>query len=215
MLVLPIKDAAGQDAGTCEVDPDAISPAVSRQLLHDAVVMYEANQRVGTFRTKSRGEVQGTTQKMYRQKGTGRARAGSRRSPVRVGGGHTFAKRPRDFSFRLNRKALRLATRMALRSKFEDDQVVVLNELDLAAPSTREFAAIIKSLGLTNDSVLVALDEHRQNTWLSARNLSNVWMAPVHELNAYSVLHQRMLLIVKPALDQLTQPAEAAVAEAT
>ena len=104
MATLNILDRAGKQVGTYEIDPTEIAPRINKQLLHDAVVMYQANQRQGTFRTKSRAEVAGSTKKMYRQKGTGNARAGSRRSPVRRGGGHTFAKRPRDFSYSLARR---------------------------------------------------------------------------------------------------------------
>jgi large subunit ribosomal protein L4 len=98
---LTVYNAAGKQVGKYEIDPSELSPKINKQLLHDAVVMYQANLRQGTFRTKSRGEVSGTTKKMYRQKGTGNARAGSKRSGVRRGGGHIFAKRPRDFSWRM------------------------------------------------------------------------------------------------------------------
>ena len=210
MLTLPVKDVAGGDVGSCEVDLDSISPPVNKQLLHDAVVMYEANRRVGTARTKSRAEVAGTTQKMYRQKGTGRARAGSRRSPVRVGGGRAFAKRPQDWSYRLNRKALKLATRMALRSKFEDEQATVLSELAMGEVKTKALAAAVKALGLAGTSVLIVIPEHDQNLWLSCRNLEGVQMTPASGLNSYDLLHQRQLVIVKSALEQLIEPAAAA-----
>ena len=132
MATINILDRTGKQVGTYDIEPTDLAPRINKQLLHDAVVMYQANQRQGTFRTKSRAEVAGTTKKMYRQKGTGNARAGSRRSPVRRGGGHTFAKRPRDFSFRLPRKALQLATRMALASQLKDGGVVLIDEIGRA-----------------------------------------------------------------------------------
>ena len=101
MITLPVKDTNGDEVGSYKLDPDDFALHVNKQLLHDVVVMYEANQRQGASKTKSRGEVRGSTRKLYRQKGTGRARAGMRRSPVRRGGGHTFAKRPKDWSYRL------------------------------------------------------------------------------------------------------------------
>ena len=113
MVSLPVYNRSGDKVGDYEIDPAALAPEMNKQLLHDAVVMYQANLRQGSFGSKSRGQVRGSTKKMYRQKGTGNARAGSRRSGVRRGGGHIFAKRPRDFSYRLNKKALRVATRMA------------------------------------------------------------------------------------------------------
>ncbi len=119
---LTVYNADGKQVGEYEIDPSELSPKINKQLLHDAVVMYQANLRQGTFRTKSRGEVSGTTKKMYRQKGTGNARAGSKRSGVRRGGGHIFAKRPRDFSWRMPRKALQSATRMALAARLADEE---------------------------------------------------------------------------------------------
>src|SRR5829696_7415244 len=98
MASLPVYDRSGKEVGRYEIAATDLSPTINKQLLHDAVVMYQANLRQGTFRTKTRGEVAGSTKKMYRQKGTVNARAGSRRTNIRVGGGHAFAKRPRDFS---------------------------------------------------------------------------------------------------------------------
>ena len=110
--------------------------------------MYQSNLRLGTAKTKSRGEVAGSTKKMYRQKGTGNARAGSRRSGIRRGGGHIFAKRPRDWTYRLPRKAVQLATRMALAAKLRDDEVTLIDELAFDAPKTKDMAAILKALKL-------------------------------------------------------------------
>ena len=154
MTTLPVFDRTGVEVGKYEIDPAELAPRVSKQLLHDAVVMYQANLRQGSAKTKSRGEVAGTTKKMYRQKGTGNARAGSRRTNIRRGGGHTFAKRPRDFGYRLPRKALRFATRMALASKIADQQVVVIDDLSFAAPTTREMVGILKALGLAGTARL-------------------------------------------------------------
>ncbi len=147
MVSLPIYNKTGAEVGTYEIDPAQISPKISQQLLHDVIVMYQANKRMGTHQTKTRGEVRGTTKKMYRQKGTGNARAGGRRSGVRRGGGHIFAKRPRDWSFRMPRKALQLATRMALASKLRDSQLVLIVVLKFDAPKTRDMVAFIKSVG--------------------------------------------------------------------
>ena len=112
-----LRSCRARKSGTYEIDPTLLAPHINKQLLHDVVVMYQSNQRLGTAKTKSRAEVAGSTKKMYRQKGTGNARAGSRRSGVRRGGGHIFAKRPRDWSYRLPRKAVQLATRMAMAAK--------------------------------------------------------------------------------------------------
>jgi large subunit ribosomal protein L4 len=207
MTTLPVYDRSGAEVGSYEIDPAAIAPRISKQLLHDVVVMYQANRRQGSAKTKSRGEVQGTTRKMYRQKGTGNARAGSRRSNVRRGGGHAFAKRPRDFSYRLPRKALQAATRMAIASKLQEQQVVVIDDLSFEAPATREMAAILKSLGLVDVSTLVTTAEHDANVYKSARNIKKVTVSPVSDLNALSVLAPRRMLVTKAALDSIKEKA--------
>ncbi len=203
MISLPIRDKTGNEVGTYEFDPAELAPGVNRQLLHDVVVMYEANRRVGTSATKSRGMVKGSTKKLYRQKGTGRARAGAKRTPVRRGGGVTFAKVARDFHYRLPRKAVRLATRMALLSKFLDDEATVLEELKMDTPKTKDVVEILKSLGLSGESCLVAIDRHDPVVWKSIRNVADVRVAPAGDLNAYDLLHKRRLLVTKAALDKL------------
>jgi large subunit ribosomal protein L4 len=208
MATLTIHDRAGKQVGTYDIDPADLAPSVNKQLLHDAVVMYQANQRQGTFRTKSRAEVAGSTKKMYRQKGTGNARAGSRRSPVRRGGGHTFAKRPRDFSYRLPRKALQLAMRMALASKLQDDEVILIDDLKFDAPRTRDMAATLKALGIAGDSLLVATADHNPTVYKSARNIDRVEISPVSGLNALNLLLPKRVLITKAALDAVKQKAQ-------
>lgn len=203
MISLKVRNAAGQDVGTYEIDPEELAPAINKQLLHDVVVMYEANRRVGTVRTKSRGEVAGSTKKMYRQKGTGRARAGAKRTPVRRGGGHAFAKRPKDWGYRLPKKAVRLATRMALRSKFEDDQVTLLDDFRVEQPKTKVVAGALKALGLGETSCLLATPEYDPNVWLSSRNIEGLRVSPVSDLNAYDLLRQRQLVLTRSALDRL------------
>ena len=203
MISLKVRNAAGQEVGTYEIDPEELAPAINKQLLHDVVVMYEANRRVGTVRTKSRGEVAGSTKKMYRQKGTGRARAGAKRTPVRRGGGHAFAKRPKDWGYRLPKKAVRLATRMALRSKFEDDQVTLLDDFRVEQPKTKVVAGALKALGLGETSCLLATPEYDSNVWLSSRNIEGLRVSPVSDLNAYDLLRQRQLVLTRSALDRL------------
>lgn len=207
MISLPVKDATGAEVGRYEFDPAEFAPCINKQLLHDVIVMYQANRRLGTFKTKSRGEVVGSTKKLYRQKGTGRARAGTRRTPVRVGGGHSLGKRPVDFGYRLPRKAIRLATRMALLSKFQDDQVVVLDRLVVDQPKTKVVAGVLKALGLNDTSCLLAIAQYDPNLWRSARNIANLSVAPAADLNAYELLRRRQLVVTREALDQLRESA--------
>lgn len=200
MVSLPVYDRNGEEVGTYDIDPAELAPRISKQLLHDVVVMYQANKRQGSAKTKSRAEVSGTTKKMYRQKGTGNARAGHRRSGVRRGGGHIFAKSPRDYSYRLPKKAVRLATRMALASKIEDSEVVVIDELVFAEAKTKEMALILKALKL-DGSLLVAIEGHDVNVFRSVRNIADVSVLPVGELNAFEVLRPKRMLMTKGALD--------------
>lgn len=205
MITLPIHSRTGDKVGTYEFDEADLAPDVNRQLLHDVVVMYETNRRQGTVQTKNRGDVKGSKKKMYRQKGTGRARMGNKRTPIRRGGGHTFGKRPVDWTYRLPRKAVALATRMALLSKFRDNQVTILDELAIAEPRTKEVAALLKALGLAETSCLLAIDKHDPNVWRSARNIPTLAVSPASDLNAYEVLHQKTLLVTKSALDAIRQ----------
>ena len=208
MAELPVYDKAGKKVGTYAIDASDVAPKINRQLLHDAVVMYQANHRQGTSRTKSRGEVSGSTKKMYRQKGTGNARAGSRRSGVRRGGGHIFARRPRDYSYRLPRKAVQLATRMAIASKILDDQIVVIDQFDFDAPATGEMAAILKSLQCDGQTVLVTTEQLDSNVYKSARNITDVSVSPVSDLNALSVLKPRKMVVTRAALDRIKERAQ-------
>ncbi|MEC9093200.1 MAG: 50S ribosomal protein L4 [Planctomycetota bacterium] len=203
MVSLPVYDATGSEVDKYEIDPAEIAPNVNKQLLHDVVVMYQASARQGSHKSKSRSEVAGANKKMYRQKGTGNARAGSRRSGIRRGGGHIFAKRPRDYSYRLNKKAVRAATRMAIAGKLQDDQVVVIQDLSFDEPKTSQMANILKALNLTGQTTLVALDGYDPIAYKSIRNIADVSVCPVSDLNALNVLKPRKLLVTTAALDAI------------
>ena len=201
MTSLPIYDRSGAEVGKYEVDPAELAPRISKQLMHDVVVMYQANLRLGTVKTKGRSEVAGTTKKMYRQKGTGNARAGSRQSGIRRGGGDIHPRVPRDWSYRLTKKAIRLATRMAVASKITENQVMLIDKLSFTQPKTKEMTGILKALKLNGESLLVAVDGYDVNVYKSICNIENVSVLPVAELNALSVLRPRRLLMTTAALD--------------
>ncbi len=207
MPSLPVYDRSGNEVGKYDIEVAELAPRINKQLMHDAVVMYQANRRLGSNKTKSRAEVAGSTQKMYRQKGTGRARAGSRRSGVRRGGGHIHAIQPRDYSYRLPRKAVRAATRMAIASKIRDDELVVIDELQFEGPKTKEMVGILAALGLGGVSTLVTTEAHDVNVYKSARNIDRVTVSPASDLNALSVLAPRRMLVTKAALDSIRQRA--------
>ena len=211
MPKLTVHDAKGKKVGTYNLEPTDFAPRINKQLLHDAVVMYQANQRQGTHKTKNRHEVSASTRKLYRQKGTGNARAGDRKSGIRRGGGHMKQILPRDYSYSLPRKALQLATRMALAAKVRDDAIVLIDKLEFAEPKTREMAAIIKTLGCDGQSVLVTLGEDNANVYKSARNIASVSISPAGDLNALTVLKARRLLMTTAALDALKAKAAESV----
>ena len=209
MASLPVYDKSGKEVGKYEINPDDLAKTINKQLLHDVVVMYQANARQGSHKTKTRAEVAGTTKKMYRQKGTGNARAGSRRSNIRRGGGHAFAKNNRDYGFNMPRKAIRLATRMAMAGKIQSEQVMVIDELSMDAPQTKQIASMLKSMGLQGKSALIATAGHDPVVYKSARNIGKVSVSQQSDLNALEILRPHRVLITKAALDAFKERATA------
>ena len=205
MVSLTVFNKSGAEVGKYDIDLDALAPKINQQLLHDVIVMYQASARQGTHRTKDRSDVAGTTKKMYRQKGTGNARAGSRRAPQRRGGYHVFALRPRDYSYRLPRKAVQAATRMAIARKVQSKDLIVIDELAFKEPKTKEMAGILKALNLNGTTTLVATAGLDQNVYRSARNIDQVTVSPVGELNALAILQPRKMLVTKAALDAIKE----------
>lgn len=203
MISVPIRDMAGAECGVYTFEPSEVSDSICKQLLHDAVVMYRANRRVGEVQNKSRGMVAGSTRKLFKQKGTGRARMGPIRSPIRRGGGRAFAKTPRDFYYRMPKKAVRKAMRMALLSKFEDSQAVVLQKWECQEIRTRRVVAFLKSCGLSGKTVLLTTEGVDQNVWRSARNIEGVMVLPGSDLNAFALLRQRHLVITVGEMNRI------------
>lgn len=228
MLSVPVYDRNGQKVGEETIDPADFGGEVNKQLLHEVVLMHRANRRVGTVNTRGRSDVAGSTRKMYRQKGTGNARMGSKRTNKRVGGGVAFARRNRDYSYRLPKKAVRLAIRMALLSKFQDGQALVIDSLPVGdKPQTKPVAAMLRSLPrpdlradeaadssnatkhtalrrtLEGRSVLFGLHVADTTFYRSARNIEGVEVAPVAEFNTYDILRQRYLILTRDALENL------------
>lgn len=209
MATLNVYNASGNEVGTYEIEPTDLAPRINKQLLHDVVVMYQANLRQGSHQTKGRSDVSATTKKMYRQKGTGNARAGSRVSGIRRGGGHIHNITPRDYSYRLPRKAVQLATRMALASKLNDGAITLIDKLEFDAPKTKQMATILKALKCDQGSVLVTTADYDKNVYKSGRNIERVAITPSTDLNALAILKARRLLITKDAMDAIKQRAAA------
>jgi large subunit ribosomal protein L4 len=203
MLSVNLYNRLGEAVGTVEIDPAEFGGTINRQLLHDVVLMHLANQRAGTHSTLRRGEVEGSTKKLFRQKGTGNARAGTRRTNKRKGGGTAKGPKPRDYEYHLPRKAIRAATRMALLSKFQDQEALVVDDLSLPEIKTRQMADILKALKLQGTSCLISTAGPDATVYKSARNIRGVEVLPASQLNAYSVLSRKRLLLTRAALDEL------------
>lgn len=164
------------------------------------VKQYLANQRQGTHKTKGRSEVAGSTRKLGRQKGGGGARPGDIKSPVRVGGGRIFGPTPRDYSFKLNKKVKQLARKSALSYKAKDSMISVVDQLDFAAPKTKEMIAFTQNLKIADKKPLIILANGNKNVYLSARNLPKVDVVTVSELNTYIVLNAKTLVFTEEAV---------------
>lgn len=205
MVSLPVYDATGKEVGQYEIDPAAIASRINKQLLHDVVVMYQANRRQGTRQAKTRAQVAGSTKKMYRQKGTGNARAGSKRTNIRRGGGvaHTIA--PRDYSYRLPKKAVKLATRMAIASKITDGEVLVVESFGLETPKTKAIAGLLKAIGLGGVTTLLTTDGYDSLVYKSGRNIPGVEVRAAHDLNALDVLRPKRMVVSRAALDKIKE----------
>src|SRR5437899_8497585 len=155
MLSLNVVNGQGEPVGTVDIDPAEFGGKINRQLLHDVVVMYLANQRAGTHSTLRRGEVAGSTKKVFRQKGTGNARIGTKRTNKRKGGGTAKGPKPRDYEYHLPKKVVRAATRMAILSKFQDQEAVIVDDLAVSEIKTKQVAGVLKALKLQGTTCLV------------------------------------------------------------
>jgi large subunit ribosomal protein L4 len=224
-ITVPVVNKAGAQVGSVSVNPAEFGGSINRQLLHDVVLMYRANQRAGTHHTLRRGQVAGSTKKLFRQKGTGNARAGTKRTNKRVGGGTAKGPKPRDYEYHLPKKAVRAATRMAILSKFADGECVILDDLQMNGPKTKDMAAVLKAIKvgtkvvkkvdngveqnverdvtLLDTTVLIGTEKMDPNVYKSGRNIDGVKVLPAAEFNAYVVLKQKRLVLTKAAFEAL------------
>lgn len=179
----------------------AISP--NDHAIYLDVKQFLANKRQGTHKSKERNEVAGSTKKLKKQKGTGGARAGSDKSPTRVGGGRVFGPRPRDYSFKLNKKLKRLARVSALTYKAKENNITVLEDFSFEAPKTQKYADLINNLTLSNKKTLLVLGESNKNVYLSSRNISNSKVVTASDLNTYDILNANNILLVESSLKEI------------
>ncbi len=206
--------AADASVGTVSIDVTAFGRRSPRRVQREAVLMYQANLRAGTHDTLDRSEVRATKKKPYKQKGTGRARAGKRSSPIWRGGGVAHGPHPRDYSYAVPRKALRVAARAAIAGKLRDGEVAFVDSLAFDAPSTKKAAAMLAALGIER-TCLVVTAERNENAWKSLRNLPGVRVMPASDVNAYEVLRHRHLLLTQEAFGALRGRLAAAKTESS
>jgi large subunit ribosomal protein L4 len=202
MIEVPVFNQIGQQIDTLQVDEERLGGEVRTNLLKQALVMYHANQRQGTVRTQARGEVAGSTRKIYRQKGTGNARQGSIRQPVRVGGGHAKNKRPKEWRQAMPKKARRLATRSAILAKIQAKDIRVVDRIALEQPKTRFVAQVFKALGIDR-SCLLAVNGRDEQLERSARNIDRLTLTSVAQLNAWDIMRNRTLLVTREGFEQI------------
>jgi large subunit ribosomal protein L4 len=201
---LPVHNLVGEVVRQIEVSDRVFAEPINEAVVHQALVRQQANARQGTASTKMRGEVSGTKRKLFRQKHTGYARAGSRRSPLRRGGGVTFGPKPRNYRQAMPKKMRHLALRCVLSAKVKDGELKVLEELNFTEPKTKEIVRVLLALGV-NSSALIVTGEPASNVVKSARNLEAVKTLPVNLLNVVDVLSHRVLLVTEEAVRRAEQ----------
>src|SRR5579871_2526977 len=203
-MKLKIQDIKGKSAGELEVKSELVTNGRGTQAVHDAVVAYNAAQRMGTACTKTAGEVAGTNKKPWKQKGTGRARAGSFQSPLWRGGGVVFGPRPRDFRKTISRNTKQLALRKALSERLSAGDVVVVDDFKLGSPKTKEFVGVLTALNLDGTALIVAHAADK-NLTLASRNVPNIELTTSDALNTYQVLRSDKLVFTRGAFERIEE----------
>jgi len=204
-MKVSVKDITGKDTGELQVKFDVIENAIGTQAVHDYVTAYRAAQRLGTHCTKTMGEVAGSGKKPWRQKGTGRARAGSFASPLWRGGGVTHGPRPRDYSKKLNIKVRQLALRKAISARLKGGDVLIVEDINLQAPKTKDVLNILRTLGTEDKTNLLVVGDHNHVLNRSSRNIPYVGLTTGKNLNAYDILKFDKLVFTKAAFEQVEQ----------
>ncbi len=204
-MVIPIYNIKGEKVGEAGLDKAISDKGVNEALLHQVAVLYQRNRRLGLSSTKTRGEVSGSGVKPWRQKGTGRARVGSVRSPVWKGGGITFGPRRRDYSVHIPKKMKRAAFISALNSRVKSEGLFLVDEIKLEEPKTKRFAALLKAMNAGNRSILIAVKEVDPAVKRAARNIPFVCLKPVRELNTHDLLLYHKIIVTKEAFSSLKE----------
>jgi len=204
MPKVAVYNIEGATVGELELNKDIFDVQINEALLHQVVRMQLANKRQGTQSALTRAEVRGGGAKPWRQKGTGRARHGSIRSPIWIKGGVVFAPKPRDYSFKMPKKMRRQALKSALTSKVKNDEILVLDSLELAQPKTKEMVKVLKNLGV-NGKALVVLPEKDEVVARASGNIQGIKLASVNTLNVYDILNYDKFIITQEAVQKVEE----------
>ena len=200
-MELSVYNIKGEDTGKKVTLNDSVfGIEANEQAIYLDVKQYMANKRQGTHKSKERSEISGSTRKLKKQKGTGGARSGDINSPVMIGGGRVFGPKPRDYSFKLNKKVKRLARKSALSLKAQENAIIVVEDFSFEAPKTKEYAEFVKNLQVADKKSLLVLADQNKNVYLSARNLEKAKVVTVSELNTYKLLDAKSLLLIVQVL---------------
>ncbi len=203
MAVTDVFNTDNKKVGEIELHDSLFGLEVKPYIIHDVVKMQRANRRAGTASTKTRSEVRGGGAKPWRQKGTGRARAGTRNSPIWRGGGTTFGPKPRDYSYKIPKKARKLGLKMAMSARLAEKNLLVLDAFDMAQIKTKDFMQVIKNLQIDNG--LIVIPEHNENLEKSSRNVHGIKVITTAGLNVYDIMLHHRLVLVKPCIEQLEE----------
>ena len=203
MANVKVFNMSGSEVGSIELNDSIFAVEVNTHVMHQAVVQYLANKRQGTQSALTRAEVRGGGRKPWRQKGTGRARQGLTRSPQWTGGGVVFAPKPRDYSFKLNKKVKRLALKSALTTKVNDGKFVVVDEINLPEMKTKEMVKVLNNLNVNKS--LVVLEDANEKAVVAARNIPTVKTASVSTINVYDILKYDSVVVTKAAVEKIEE----------
>jgi large subunit ribosomal protein L4 len=203
MAVTQVYNSKNEKVGEVTLNDELFGVEVKTHILHDVVRMQLANRRSGNSSTKTRTEVAGSGAKPWKQKGTGRARSGCRRSPVWRGGGISHGPKPRDYSYTLPKKVCRLGLKMALSTRFSEDQLKVVDSLEMAEIKTKDFMGVMNNLEAKNALIIIA--DHDENIEKSSRNIPKVKVIPVSGLNVYDILLHEKLILVQTSIEKLEE----------
>jgi len=205
-MEVKVLDINGKETGRkVQLSDSVFAIEPNNHALYLDVKQYLANQRQGTHKSKERAEVAGSTRKIKKQKGTGTARAGSKKSPLFKGGGTVFGPRPRNYSFKLNKALKRLARKSALTLKAQESNLIVVEDFNFEAPSTKNFNNVLKALGLDNKKALFVLGDTNKNVYLSSRNLQKASVVTNSELSTYAILNANNLVLLEGSLEGIEQ----------